>query len=160
MLVRVVWHTCVEHSLATLFSEARQTKSLVVLDDADALLRGPTGRGLQLQLARELARSDNRILMTCRVADEGLAALATRVVALQMPIAAERRKLFENVTEDCVVESKLMDELVEKSEHFSHAECVRVVRLARIEWLVSEDKDRLNRAHFEAAFRTIGPFGT
>lgn len=145
-----------ERALAALFSEARQNKLLVLLDDVDSLLRGPTGRGLQLQLARELAKGECRALLTCRTADEALSALATRLVALKMPDAVSRGTLFEKLVGSTVVAG--LSELVERSSLLSPAEIVRVVKIARLHQMLLEDK-ALEMKHFERALNAMGPFG-
>ncbi len=144
-----------ERALAALFNEARQGKLLVILDDVDALLKGPTGRGLQLQLARELSRKECRALLTCRFPDDTLSALATRVVALKMPDAKSRAHLFASLAG--LQDEQLLNVVVEKSNQLSHAECVQVVKLARLEWLLNNDEELLLK-HFESAFNSIGPF--
>ncbi len=137
-----------ERALASLFASARQGHALVVLDDVDTLLRGPTGRGLELQLARELQRGGCRVLLTCRVLDSALAALVGQVVVLGQPDGAVRHRLLERFCANAGV----LDELVQRTDHFSHAECVRLGRLAE---LCSGTARATAMSHFETALESF-----
>jgi hypothetical protein len=132
-----------ERSLGALFASARQSGALVVLDDVDALLSGPTGRGLELQLSRELQRGGCRVLLSCSVLNPVVAALVSKVVLLAQPDGDERRQIFACF----VVDGTVTDKLVRRTEHFSHAECVRLGRLVK---LCGDDA--------EAALEMTGPF--
>ena len=140
-----------ERSLGALFASARQSGALVVLDDVDTLLNGPTGRGLELQLARELQRGGCRVLLTCRMLDSALAALVGQVAELRQPDDSARRELIARFCRDAGV----VKELVVRTEHFSHAECVRLGRLAKLQCAPGEVA---GMAHYEAALDMMGPF--
>ncbi len=142
-----------ERALVNLFAGARQSGALVVLDDVDALLLGPTGRGLELQLARELQRGGCRVILTCRTLDSALAALVRHVVQLRQPDESARRQLIAVTCSDAA----LTEELVAKTDQFSQAECVRLGRLAKLQCLAAGDT-ALSRAHYELALEMLGPF--